>query len=163
MPLVTIIIPVYNTEKYLKKCLNSVVNQTYKNLEIILINDASSDNSLAILENYAKKYKNVKLVNNPVNLGVSISRNIGLDFANGDYIYFLDSDDFIRNDAIEKLVNLATLYDVPLVEAKYKSVFTSHEPKVITKSENRYINLEKDKEAIKNMIVLLVINYILMT
>lgn len=150
MPLVTIIIPVYNTEKYLKKCLNSVVNQTYKNLEIILINDASSDNSLAILENYAKKYKNVKLVNNPVNLGVSISRNIGLDCTNGDYIYFLDSDDFIRNDAIEKLVNLATLYDVPLVEAKYKSVFTSHEPKVITKSENRYINLEKDKEAIKN-------------
>lgn len=102
MPLVTIIIPVYNTEKYLKKCLNSVVNQTYKNLEIIVINDASSDNSLAILENYAKKYKNIKLVNNPVNLGVSISRNIGLDCANGDYIYFLDSDDFIRNDAIEK-------------------------------------------------------------
>lgn len=150
MPLVTIIIPVYNTEKYLKKCLDTVVNQTYKNIEIIIINDASPDNSKEIIIQYTKKYKNIKLINNPVNLGVSISRNIGLDSANGDYIYFLDSDDFIRKDAIEKLVNLATLYEVPLVEAKYKSVFTSQEPKLNAKVKNRYINLEKDKGAIKN-------------
>lgn len=88
MPLVTIIIPVYNTEKYLKKCLDTVVNQTYKNIEIIIINDASPDNSKEIIIQYTKKYKNIKLINNPVNLGVSISRNIGLDSANGDYIYF---------------------------------------------------------------------------
>lgn len=150
MPLVTIIIPVYNTKKYVKKCLDSVVNQTYKNIEIILINDASTDYSLTILENYRREYRNIKLINNPINLGVSISRNIGLDSANGDYIYFLDSDDFIRKDAIEKLVNLATLYDVPLVEAKYTSVFTSHESKRNIKVENRYINLEKEKNTIKN-------------
>lgn len=149
MPLVTIIIPVYNTEKYLKKCLDSVVNQTYKNIEIIVINDASTDNSKEIIDDYAKEYKNIKLTNNPIHLGVAVSRNIGLDYAQGDYIYFLDSDDFIRTDAIEKLVNLAQLYDVPLVEAKYKSVFTNHEPNS-NRAPNELVNLEKDKNAIRN-------------
>lgn len=150
MPLVSVIIPVYNTEKYLKKCLDSVVHQTYTNLEVIVINDASTDHSITILENYAKTYKNIKIIKNSTNFDVAISRNIGIESANGDYIYFLDSDDFIKPNTIERLVNLAIEYDVPLVEAKFKSVFTSHEPESNTKINIQYENLERNKELIKN-------------
>ena len=143
MPLVTIIIPVYNVEKYLKTCLDSVVLQTYKAIEIILINDASSDHSLSIMREYEKRYKNIKIINNPINLGVSISRNLGLDCANGEYIYFLDSDDWIIKDAIEKMVCLAKLYDVLLVEANYK---TKNRTNKEEKIEISYENLQKNKD-----------------
>lgn len=122
MPLVTIIIPIYNAEKYLKKCLKSVVNQTYQNLEIILINDLSTDYSKHIAEQYVKNYKNIKLINNKINLGIGESRNIGLDIANGEYIYFLDSDDWIDKTAIQRLVNIALNYQAKLVECSYTMV-----------------------------------------
>lgn len=150
MPWVTIIIPVYNTEKYLKKCLDSVVNQTYKNIEIIIINDASTDCSFSILREYEKNYKNIRLIHTIKNEGLSEARNRGLEQAQGEYIYFLDSDDWIRKDTIEKLVNLATIYDVPLVEARFASVFSNREPKQTTKIQNKYENLEKEKELIQN-------------
>lgn len=123
MPLVTIIIPIYNVEKYLKKCLDSVVNQTYQNLEIILINDCSPDHSKQIAEQYERKYQNIKLINNDINLGLGESRNIGLSLANGDYIYFLDSDDWIHETAIQKLVTIALEYQAKLVESSYQMTF----------------------------------------
>lgn len=155
MPLVTIIIPIYNTERYLKQCLDSVVNQTYQNLEIIVINDASTDNSLSILEDYASTYKNINLINNPTNLGVSVSRNKGLDESNGDYIYFIDSDDFIRNDTIEKMIALVLEYDVSLVEAGYKNIFLNQKNKNRKKEKKIdpfYINIKENKEVIKQHI-----------
>ena len=85
--MVSIIIPVYNVEKYLQECLESAINQTYKNIEIIAINDGSTDSSLAILEEYASKYGNLKIVNQE-NKGMSGARNAGLKVANGEYIYF---------------------------------------------------------------------------
>ena len=100
--LISIIIPVYNVEKYLSKCLDSVANQTYKNLEIILINDGSKDNSLQICQEYKNKYSNIKLINQE-NSGIAVVRNIGLKEANGEYIAFIDSDDYIDADMIEKL------------------------------------------------------------
>ncbi|MCM1010137.1 MAG: DUF1732 domain-containing protein [Fusobacterium sp.] len=99
-PIISVIIPVYNTEKYLRQCLDSVVNQTYKNLEIICINDSSPDNSLAILEEYAAKDERIIVINQK-NAGVSAARNAGLDRATGEYIAFVDSDDWIEPECYE--------------------------------------------------------------
>lgn len=147
MPLVTIIIPVYNTEKYLKRCLDSAIHQTYQNIEIIAINDASTDHSSEILKIYEKQYKNIKVILNPINLGVGASRNKGLEIANGDYIYFLDSDDEMKENAIETLVELITTYNTPLAEATYKLIRLNKKPNE-TKQEImiREIDIEKNKE-----------------
>ncbi len=104
MAKVSVIIPVYNVEKYLKECLDSVVNQTLKDIEIICVDDGSTDNSGAILDEYASKDSRIKVVHNE-NKGVGNARNTGLGLATGDYIYFLDSDDYIELNALEKLYN----------------------------------------------------------
>ena len=101
--LVTVIIPVYNVELYLTKCLDSVVNQTYKNLQIILVNDGTQDNSLEICEQYGNKDSRITIINKE-NGGLSSARNKGLEYAEGVYCYFMDSDDYIENDLIEKAV-----------------------------------------------------------
>lgn len=92
---ISIIISVYNTEKYLEKCLDSVINQTYQNLEIILVDDCSKDGSLKVIEKYAKKDKRIIVLKNDQNIGLASSRNKALDLATGDYIGFIDSDDYI--------------------------------------------------------------------
>lgn len=101
---VSIIVPVYNTDKYLDKCLNSLLNQTHKNIEIICINDGSVDNSLAILNQFKQRDKRIKVINKQ-NEGVSIARNVGLSFATGEYITFVDSDDYVTNQFVEKPLN----------------------------------------------------------
>ena len=105
---VSVIIPVYNVEEYLPKCLDSVVNQTYKNLEIICVNDCSPDNCDKILQEYADKDERIKIINREKNGGLSAARNTGMDAATGEYIYFIDSDDWIDDDYIEKMVEAAT-------------------------------------------------------
>ena len=107
MAKVSVIIPVYNVEKYLHKTLDSVINQTLKDIEIICVDDCSSDNSFDILEQYRKKDSRIKIIKNSKNQGVGAARNIGMDFATGDYIMFLDSDDWYENVAIEKCYNQA--------------------------------------------------------
>lgn len=102
MPKFSIIVPIYNTEKYLPKCLDSLVNQTYKNIEIICINDGSTDNSLKILEKYAQKDEHIKIINQE-NQGVSIARNVGINNATGDYILFVDADDWIETNTCDIL------------------------------------------------------------
>ena len=101
-PLISIIIPVYNAEKYLKKCLDSVINQTYKNLEIILVDDGSTDKSPEICDKYAEKDSRI-IVLHKENGGVSSSRNAGLDIFKGEYLSFVDSDDYVEPDYIEYL------------------------------------------------------------
>lgn len=100
---VSIIVPIYNSGNYLRKCLNSLINQTYSNIEIILINDGSTDNSQIIAEEYKKKDKRIKLIS-ILNSGVSSARNLGLDLANGEYIIFVDSDDWIESTLIEEIM-----------------------------------------------------------
>jgi len=95
LPLLTIAVAVYNTEKYLRECLDSVVDQTYRNLEIICVNDCSTDNSLEILEEYATKDKRIKIIINEKNLGLGVTRNVGMEAAHGEYILFIDSDDWL--------------------------------------------------------------------
>ena len=85
----SIIIPVYNAEKYLKTCLDSILNQTYKDIEVICVNDCSKDDSLKILEEYARKDKRVQIINNETNLGPGANRNIGIKRARGKYLTFI--------------------------------------------------------------------------
>lgn len=100
MPIVSVIIPVYNVEKYLNQCLDSVLDQTLKDIEIICVNDSSTDGSLAILEEYAKRDERVTVVSQP-NSGAGAARNKGLSLATGKYLSFLDSDDFFEPDMLE--------------------------------------------------------------
>lgn len=97
----SIIVPVYNVEKYLEKCIDSILNQTYKNYEIIIINDGSTDKSTEILNNY-KNNKQIKIINQK-NYGLSAARNEGLNHINGDYVLFVDSDDYIEENLLENL------------------------------------------------------------
>lgn len=101
----SIIVPVYNVEKYLKKCLDSIIDQTYKNYEVIVVNDGSPDNSQAIIEEYKKNYPNKIKAYNKQNGGLSDARNFGLQYTTGDYVIFVDSDDYVKNDMLEVLNN----------------------------------------------------------
>ena len=105
-PKISVIIPVYNVEEYLRECLDSVVNQTLKDIEIICINDGSTDKSLEILEEYKNKENRITILTQS-NSGAGVARNNGLKVANGEYIAFLDGDDFYKNDFCEKMYNKA--------------------------------------------------------
>src|SRR5690554_319094 len=99
--LFSIIVPVYNTERYLKKCIESIINQSYTNIEIILVNDGSEDLSPSICNEYSKKDPRIKVIHKR-NGGLSDARNHGIKAATGDFILFVDSDDYIKDDACEK-------------------------------------------------------------
>lgn len=96
---VSVIVPVYNVEKYLERCIESLINQTFDDIEIIALNNGSTDKSLDILNYYAHKDKRIRVINNK-NIGVSKSRNIGIEEAKGEYIVFVDSDDWIDSNMI---------------------------------------------------------------
>ncbi len=118
MPKVSVIIPVYNVEKYLQQCLDSIINQTLADIEIICINDGSTDSSLAILEEYAKKDARIKVINSE-NKGSSAARNIGMEAAKGDYIGFIDSDDWIDSNFYETLYNAAISKNADIARTFY--------------------------------------------
>ena len=105
---ISIIVPVYNTENFLEKCLNSIIDQTFTNWQAICINDGSSDSSLKILQHYAQKDKRFVIINQENN-GVSAARNVGLKAATGKYIMYLDSDDIIHPNCME--IALKTITD----------------------------------------------------
>lgn len=111
--LVSIIIPIYNCENYIKKCLDSLINQTYKNIEIICINDGSLDNTYEVLKKIGKTDKRIKIINK-INEGVSVARNTGLKVASGEYIMFVDADDWIEETSVFDLVSLKDTSDLIL-------------------------------------------------
>ncbi len=113
-PLVTIVVPVYNVEKYLNRCVESIVNQTYENLEIILVDDGSPDNCPQICDEWAEKDNRIKVVHK-VNAGAGMARNTGLDNATGEYIFFFDSDDRISTQTVEKCINNAKEHNSDVV------------------------------------------------
>ena len=118
----SLIIPAYNVEKYIKKCLDSVLNQTYNNYEIIIINDGSTDNTSKILESY-KSNKKIKIINQE-NKGLSNARNTGVSNAKGDYILFIDSDDFIEKELLEILNK--TIKDEDLVRFQIRILYETN-------------------------------------
>lgn len=100
---VSVIVPIYNTEKFLRKCIESIVNQTLQEIEIILINDGSTDNSHNICLEYAEKYpEKIRYINNK-NIGCSATRNLGIELAKGEYIAFVDSDDYIEKGMYKEM------------------------------------------------------------
>lgn len=127
MPLVSLIIPVYNAEKYLRRCLNSAAQQTFSDMEIILVNDGSTDTSLSICREFQQKDSRFLIIDKE-NTGVSDSRNRAISIARGEYLQFMDSDDWLTPDATEVLVQAAQKYDCDLVVADFyrvdKAVFT---------------------------------------
>jgi len=119
MAQITIILPVYNVEKYLRQCLDSIVNQTFKDFECLCINDGSTDNSLSILREYAQKDKRFKILTQE-NKGLSVTRNIGIKHTNTKYLTFIDSDDWITENYLEKLYNKIEETNADIVRASYQ-------------------------------------------
>lgn len=113
-PEISVIIPIYNVEKFLPRCLDSVLSQTFNNFELICVNDGSSDNCAAILDKYAQKDSRIKIITQK-NQGLSMARNSGFKIATGKYIYFLDSDDFIHPKLLEYAYNLCLKHKADLV------------------------------------------------
>lgn len=133
--LVSVVVPVYNVEKYIDKCIESIISQTYKYIEIILVDDGSSDKSGEIVDNYAKKDSRIKVVHKK-NSGVSAARNTGINVAEGDYICFADGDDVLMEDYVEYLLNLCI--DNKADVAYTKDMFTTFYKKQI-ESPNIFI------------------------
>lgn len=122
MPKISVIVPVYNVENYLRGCLDSIINQSFKDLEIICVNDGSTDNSGTILQEYADKDSRIKIINKE-NGGLSSARNVGIMAATGDFLGFVDSDDWIDLDFYEKLYNAAVKYDADIACANLLRVY----------------------------------------
>ena len=120
--IISVIIPVYNVENYIEKCLNSIVNQTYNNLEIIIIDDGSTDNSIAIAEKIAENDKRIRIISQ-VNQGVSSARNLGLDNASGEYILFIDSDDWLDLETCKIALDTMIKHDADVVMWPYISEY----------------------------------------
>jgi glycosyltransferase involved in cell wall biosynthesis len=148
--LISIILPVYNAERYIKKCLLSIQNQTYRNLEIIIINDGSEDNSIQICQEIAKDDPRIS-IHSQKNGGSSSARNHGLNLATGDYIYFIDSDDFISHTCIERLVQLVFKY--PGVTIVQGGVKTDHQPSPRTYNRKYTPEYSSDRKWIKKAIL----------
>lgn len=141
MPTVSIIVPVYNCEKYLPKCIESILNQSYSDFELILINDGSKDNSRNICCEYQNKDNRIKFINQN-NMGVSSARNNGLDAATGMYVTFIDSDDVISRDYLSVLLKYESKYNVDLVCASFRYIkrFGRKEDKV-----NEFLHIKSDE------------------
>lgn len=122
--LISVIVPVYNAEKYIKKCIESIISQTYQNMELILINDGSKDLSLQICEEFAKKDQRIKVYDR-ANGGASAARNTGLTKASGDYIVFVDSDDFVTSTYLENLYLAAKIGNYDIVQCNLEEVNNS--------------------------------------
>ena len=119
MPKVSIIVPVYNTEKYLEKCLTSLVNQSIKDIEIIIVNDGSTDNSEAIINKFKQNHPNKIIYLKKENGGLADARNFAFPYVNSEYVGFVDSDDYVELDMFEKLYNLAVEKNLDLVECNF--------------------------------------------
>lgn len=143
MKKVSIVVPVYNMENYLEKCLDSLVNQTLEDIEILVVNDGSTDNSIKILNKYKKKYPNKLIVFDQENKGISAARNIGIDNATGKYIGFVDSDDYVEHNMFEKLYNKIENSKADIVVCNYKKYFMK---------DDKYTDIDMVKNINKNNI-----------
>ncbi|MBQ2873323.1 MAG: glycosyltransferase [Bacilli bacterium] len=136
---VSIIIPAYNVENYIDKCLNSLVKQSLKDIEIIVVNDGSTDNTQKVIDKYAKKYSNVIALEKE-NGGVSEARNLGLKKATGKYIGFLDSDDWIDKDMYKKLYQKAISEDFDIVACDTEAIFPDKKQYISSNIKNDFVS-----------------------
>ena len=115
---VSIVVPIYKVEKYLRRCVDSIINQTYRNLEIILVDDGSPDKCGQIIDEYKEKDSRIISLHKK-NGGLSDARNYGMKYVTGEYIFFLDSDDYIKSETIETLINLSLKYQADIVQGGF--------------------------------------------
>lgn len=147
---VSIILPVYNVEKYIDRCLKSLVNQTMKEIEILIINDGTLDNSMEICEKYAKIDQRIKIYNKD-NEGLGLTRNYGLKRASGEYICFVDSDDYVTDDMCELLYATAKKYEADIV---YGGIYRdNNEGKILKKPSTNSTKIWKGQDEIKNLLL----------
>lgn len=155
MDKITIVVAVYNAEKYLNKCIDSLLNQTYQNTEIILVNDCSKDGSLDICSQYEQKYNNIIVINNPKNMGVSFTRNNGIDASTGDYICFVDSDDYVEANYLQELLNalLSNNSVLSICGCNYHNMIDNTNNSFLWKSENsiEIVSIAKGFELYKSL------------
>lgn len=147
--LISIIVPVYNVEKYLDKCIDSIINQTYKNIEIILVDDGSTDKSGDICDKAQNKDKRIKVIHK-ANGGLSDARNAGLRIAKGDLIGFVDSDDYIKEDMFETLYNLIEKHNANISIVSYYELYNE---KLIAVKESKEVEEFNKIEAIKELLI----------
>lgn len=147
---VSVIIPVYNVEKYLKQCLDSVINQTFKNIEIIIVNDCSPDNSSQIIKEYQQKDNRIVLIDLKQNVGLGFARNEGIKVAKGDYVTFIDSDDWVTNDFVEVLYNTIEKYQYDVIAPDFycydnntNKIYNSRQPECFYNINISTIKLKK--------------------
>lgn len=146
---ISVIVPVYNVEKYLNRCVDSLINQTYKNLEIILVDDGSTDSSPRICDDYKKKYEAVKVIHKK-NGGLSSARNTGIKQASGDYIGFVDSDDWVAEDTYEYLLKILLQTNSEAAQIDYAMVHGINEP---VKSVGEKIECYEDKAILEHYMI----------
>ena len=139
---ISVIVPIYNVEQYLRRCIDSIINQTYKNLEIILIDDGSTDNSSTICDEYCKKDKRIKVIHKN-NEGVSSARNKGIELSKGKYIVFIDSDDYVSNEHIEVLYDCIISNNVDLVISNLIDI--SEDGIILNNEEKESFLMNKDQ------------------
>lgn len=156
MDLISIIIPMYNASKYIEGCLQSIIEQTYKTIEIIVVDDGSTDNSINIIKEVFKFDKRIKIIQKK-NSGVSDSRNLGIDNAQGKWLCFVDSDDYIEKDYIETLYNYAIKSNVDIV---FSGIRVIKDNQIILKTNNCGTKILEDSN-IKNVMRSLIDNYTL--
>jgi glycosyltransferase involved in cell wall biosynthesis len=137
--LISIIVPVYNAQNYIEKCVNSIISQSYKNIEIILVDDGSTDRSPLILDNYAKLDSRIRVIHK-TNGGVSDTRNCGLDAAKGDYIGFIDADDWVDVKMYENLHNYLSIHEADISCCSYYNEFENYTTKTINFRKDRIFN-----------------------
>lgn len=145
--LISVIINVYNGEKYIKKCLESIINQTYKNLEILIINDGSTDNTISICESYDDE--RIRIINQK-NMGLSLARNVGIENARGEYLYFIDCDDFVENDVVEYLYNLCKKYGALMATCNPYDIYSYN---FVVKNKKEEIQILSNKEMLKKVLL----------
>lgn len=148
--LISVIIPIYNVEKYLTRCVDSIINQTYRNIEIILVDDESPDKCPEICDRYLNKDNRIKVIHKK-NGGLSDARNKGMDIAKGDYIAFVDSDDYIALDMYENLISLIEKYNADISSC---SVYKFYEDEDINLNCNQEYNVKvySNEQALKSLI-----------
>lgn len=153
MPKVSVIVPAFNLEKYISKCIESLISQTFKDIEIIIVNDGSTDKTQEICEYYTKIDKRIRILNQK-NSGVSVARNSGLDLASGDFITFVDGDDFIENDTIEFLLTNLEKYDVDVSTCGFQESHIDENGKIHSfKKKNNGFGIISSEEALKESFV----------
>ena len=143
-PLVSILVPIFNVEKYIKRCVTSLMQQGYRNIEYVFVNDCTQDNSISILVETIKEYPqrtNIKIINHESNKGLAASRNTGILNSKGTYISFVDSDDYLEPNAIEIMVKKAIETSADIVIGNFQFIINSSK-KIFKRPKNRYDKIE---------------------